>query len=288
MTAAGHATSATSPSAYGASISASWRRSLTSTRRRSPVSASKRWRSARRDRDPHASPPGGRPRRRPDASDDAVAADVEVDEGVAPDRPRRASPRASMPPRRAGRALAGRRARASAGGSSTPSRPSAGHEVHRRRADEAARRTRFAGCAPELVGRRRPAAARPSRSTATRSPSAERLGLVVRDVHHRAPDPLVQQLQLGSHLHAQLGVEVRERLVEQEDVRLADERPGERDALPLASRELARPARRAARRSRRASAASRTRSRASRLGHVAHERARSAMFSATVRCGKSA
>ena len=65
----------------------------------------------------------------------------------------------------------------------------------------------------------------------------------MRDVHGRAAHPLVQQLQLRSHLHAQLGVEVRERLVEEEHVRLAHERPGEGDALPLTTGELVRPAR---------------------------------------------
>ena len=39
---------------------------------------------------------------------------------------------------------------------------------------------------------------------------------------------------------AQRGVEVGERLVEQEDERLLDERPAERDALLLAARQLAR------------------------------------------------
>ena len=45
---------------------------------------------------------------------------------------------------------------------------------------------------------------------------------------------------LGACLDAQLGVEVRERLVHEEDRRLADDRPAERDALPLAAGELLR------------------------------------------------
>jgi hypothetical protein len=52
----------------------------------------------------------------------------------------------------------------------------------------------------------------------------------------------VELLQLGAHVHAQLGVEVRERLVEEEDVRLADERARERDPLTLPARQLVRPA----------------------------------------------
>src|SRR5207253_31676 len=46
---------------------------------------------------------------------------------------------------------------------------------------------------------------------------------------------------LAPHLHAQLGIEVGERLVEEEHRRLADDRPAEGDALLLAARELPRP-----------------------------------------------
>ena len=54
---------------------------------------------------------------------------------------------------------------------------------------------------------------------------------------------LVQPLELGAHLHAQLGVEVRQRLVEQERLGLAHQRPAHGDALALAAGELRRPAR---------------------------------------------
>ena len=47
-------------------------------------------------------------------------------------------------------------------------------------------------------------------------------------------------LDLRAHARAEAGVEVRERLVEQEDEGLLDERPTERDALLLAARQLAR------------------------------------------------
>ncbi|KGD37777.1 hypothetical protein DO70_6442 [Burkholderia pseudomallei] len=50
----------------------------------------------------------------------------------------------------------------------------------------------------------------------------------------------MQELDLGAHLDAQLRVEVRQRLVEQEQRRVARERAAHRDALPLAARELAR------------------------------------------------
>jgi hypothetical protein len=50
----------------------------------------------------------------------------------------------------------------------------------------------------------------------------------------------VQLLDLGAHLHAQLGVEVRQRLVEQEHLRVAHDGAAHGDALALAAGELAR------------------------------------------------
>ena len=44
--------------------------------------------------------------------------------------------------------------------------------------------------------------------------------------------------QGGAHADAELGIEVRERLVHQERLRLAHDRATHRDALPLAAREL--------------------------------------------------
>ena len=72
-------------------------------------------------------------------------------------------------------------------------------------------------------------------------PLAERhrLDLVVRHVHRRDAEPLVQPRELGAHRDAQLRVEVRERLVHQERLRLAHDRPAHRDALALAARERA-------------------------------------------------
>jgi hypothetical protein len=57
---------------------------------------------------------------------------------------------------------------------------------------------------------------------------------------------LVQLLDLGAHLHAQLGVEVGQRLVEQEDLGVAHDGAAHRHALALAARELARACGRAA------------------------------------------
>src|SRR5207244_4474908 len=67
-----------------------------------------------------------------------------------------------------------------------------------------------------------------------------RLDLVVRDVDRRPADTLVQLLQHRTRLDAQLRIEVRERLVHEEDRRLARDRPSDRDALALTARELLR------------------------------------------------
>ena len=70
-----------------------------------------------------------------------------------------------------------------------------------------------------------------------------RLALVVRDHHRGGTDLALDLAQLELHLLAQLGVEVRQRLVEQEHRRLDHQRARQRHALPLAARELARIAR---------------------------------------------
>jgi hypothetical protein len=68
----------------------------------------------------------------------------------------------------------------------------------------------------------------------------QRLELVVGDVEDGDAGLALDALELDAHVLAQLGVEVRERLVEQQHVGLADERAPERDPLLLAARELAR------------------------------------------------
>ena len=57
------------------------------------------------------------------------------------------------------------------------------------------------------------------------------------------PTSLLDRLELDLHLLAELEVERAERLVEEQDPRPVDQRPGERDALALAARQLARLAR---------------------------------------------
>ena len=82
--------------------------------------------------------------------------------------------------------------------------------------------------------------------TAMRDGQRHRLDLVVGDVDDGLAEALVQLLDLDAHLDAQLGVEVGQRLVEQEHVRLAHQRPADGDALALAAGELARACGRAA------------------------------------------
>ena len=71
---------------------------------------------------------------------------------------------------------------------------------------------------------------------------AQRLDLVVGDEEHGDAEPALEQLHLDPHLLAQLGVEIAERLVQQEEVRLVHERSAERQALHLpAAQERGRP-----------------------------------------------
>ena len=60
-----------------------------------------------------------------------------------------------------------------------------------------------------------------------------RLDLVVGHVDGRDPEIALELRDLGAGLHAQLRIEVGERLVHQERLRLADDRSTHRDPLPL-------------------------------------------------------
>ena len=66
--------------------------------------------------------------------------------------------------------------------------------------------------------------------------------LVVRDIDGGGLEPLMQFLDLGAHLHAQFGVEVGQRLVEQEHLRVAHDGAAHGDALALAAGQLPRKA----------------------------------------------
>jgi hypothetical protein len=69
-----------------------------------------------------------------------------------------------------------------------------------------------------------------------------RFHLVVGDVHHRRAEAAVQAGDLGAHRRAQLGVEVGQRFVQQEHLRLAHQRPAQRHALALAAGQRGGPA----------------------------------------------
>ena len=66
----------------------------------------------------------------------------------------------------------------------------------------------------------------------------ERLFQIVRHVDRRDAEPVLQLAQLDAHVGAQLGVEVRERLVEQQHRGLEHEGARQRDALLLPAGEL--------------------------------------------------
>ena len=111
-------------------------------------------------------------------------------------------------------------------------------EVHRRRADKPGDETvgRFVVQLHRVADLLHPAVAHHDDAVAQR----HRLDLIVRHVNRRRAEPLVQLFQFDPHLHAQLGVEVRQRLVEQEDARMAHDRAAQGDALALTARQLAR------------------------------------------------
>src|SRR5438105_287775 len=67
-----------------------------------------------------------------------------------------------------------------------------------------------------------------------------RLPLVVRDVERRVAERLVQASDLEAHLLPEVGVQVGQWLVQQEDLRLDDERPRDGHPLLLAAGQLTR------------------------------------------------
>ena len=63
-----------------------------------------------------------------------------------------------------------------------------------------------------------------------------RLDLIMRHIDHRRAKIMVKLRDLKPHLDAQLGIQIRQRLVEQENLRLANNRPADRHALALPTR----------------------------------------------------
>ena len=68
-----------------------------------------------------------------------------------------------------------------------------------------------------------------------------RFGLVMGDIDAGRLERHVQALDLRAHLDPELGIEVGERLVEEEQAGLARDCPADGDALTLAARQLLRP-----------------------------------------------
>ena len=68
----------------------------------------------------------------------------------------------------------------------------------------------------------------------------QRFRLVVRDEHGGGTGLVEQVHDVGADLRPKVGIETRERLVEQHQPRVRRQRPGERDPLPLAARQLVR------------------------------------------------
>ncbi|CNV27065.1 Uncharacterised protein [Salmonella enterica subsp. enterica serovar Bovismorbificans] len=60
-----------------------------------------------------------------------------------------------------------------------------------------------------------------------------RLDLIVGDVNHRAAQTFMQARNFNTHLHAQRGVQVRERFIQQKHTRLRHQRAANRYALTL-------------------------------------------------------
>ena len=113
-----------------------------------------------------------------------------------------------------------------------------GEEIHRRRADEA----RDEHACRVLVDLHRRADLLGAAGVHDDHPLRQRhrLDLVVGDVEAGRTEAAMELLNLEAHLHAKLGVEIRQRLVEQEHGRFAHDRSAHSDALALAAGKLAR------------------------------------------------
>ena len=111
-------------------------------------------------------------------------------------------------------------------------------EVHRRLPDER-RDERVDRVLVDFL--RRPDLAHPA-VVHDRDPVTQphRFHLVVRDVHRGALNLALKPFELVAGGVAELGIEVREGLVEEEHLRVPDQRPAQGDALPLPAGELAR------------------------------------------------
>ena len=109
-------------------------------------------------------------------------------------------------------------------------------EVHRRAADEACNETVDRGLIEGLW--RADLQEKPFIHDRDAGPHRHRLDLVVGDVDDGRLESLVETRDLRTRLNAQLGIEVRERLVHEEDGRFTDDGASKRDTLALAAGEF--------------------------------------------------
>jgi hypothetical protein len=110
------------------------------------------------------------------------------------------------------------------------------HEIHGGRTDEASDEFR-SGCVVQIIGR-----ADLFDQTCVHDHHAirkgHRLHLVVSDIDRGRADLLMHSLHLGAHLYAQLGIEVGQRLIEQEYFGVSHDGAPHRHALPLSTGQL--------------------------------------------------
>ena len=111
-------------------------------------------------------------------------------------------------------------------------------KVHRRRPDEAG--DEHVGRTVEAVLRRGALLQDPVLEDGDAVGHRHRLDLVVGDVHRRDAETMLDLLDLGPRLHAELGIEVRQRLVHQEHRRVAHDRSSHRHTLTLPTRQVGR------------------------------------------------
>ena len=111
----------------------------------------------------------------------------------------------------------------------------AAHQVHRRTSDE--RRHEQVGGPQIQLLRRCNLLEHAIAEHGHAVTHGHRLDLVVGDVHHGGAEPRLQLDDVGAHLHTELRVEVRQRLVHQEHLGRAHDRPAHRHPLTLTARE---------------------------------------------------
>jgi hypothetical protein len=67
---------------------------------------------------------------------------------------------------------------------------------------------------------------------------AQGLLLIVGDIQRRGPQPFLQSAEFAPHLLAQLGIEIRQWLIEQQQLGVPDDGPGQCHTLLLTTRQL--------------------------------------------------